>query len=144
MFVKPGEILVRQRGTPWHAGENVGMGRDHTLYALVPGIVNFYKAPPALKTKGATPPMNGLALRLPQRTMVTPLVPESVRPHPSSPRKERRYVGVALQRDTPLPSPTNQPRARRFAKTDLNVLEREKELRRQGTEPIAMDASLAY
>jgi large subunit ribosomal protein L27 len=39
--VKPGMILVRQRGTKFHAGTNVGMGRDHTLYSLVPGKVEF-------------------------------------------------------------------------------------------------------
>ena len=40
-LVKPGNILVRQRGTKFHAGENVGMGRDHTLFALINGIVSF-------------------------------------------------------------------------------------------------------
>lgn len=36
-----GNIIVRQRGTKWHPGANVGMGRDHTLFALVPGKVAF-------------------------------------------------------------------------------------------------------
>ena len=36
-----GSILVRQRGTKWHAGTGVGMGRDHTLYARVAGTVEF-------------------------------------------------------------------------------------------------------
>jgi len=40
-IVLPGNILVRQRGTTYHAGRNVGMGRDHTLFALVPGRVTF-------------------------------------------------------------------------------------------------------
>jgi large subunit ribosomal protein L27 len=44
-----GNILVRQRGTTWHAGRNVGMGTDHTLFALVDGKVQF-----ATKTKGRT------------------------------------------------------------------------------------------
>ena len=39
--VKAGEILVRQRGTKFHPGENVGLGRDHTLFALVGGAVAF-------------------------------------------------------------------------------------------------------
>ena len=39
--VQAGEILVRQRGTRWHAGTHVGMGRDHTLYARVKGRVVF-------------------------------------------------------------------------------------------------------
>ncbi len=45
--VIPGNIIVRQRGTKFHPGENVGMGRDHTLFALVSGRVKF-----AAKAKG--------------------------------------------------------------------------------------------
>jgi large subunit ribosomal protein L27 len=40
-FVNAGNILVRQRGTKFHAGENVGMGRDHTLFALIDGTVEY-------------------------------------------------------------------------------------------------------
>ena len=40
-IVVPGNILVRQRGTKFHPGHNVGMGRDHTLFALVGGEVEF-------------------------------------------------------------------------------------------------------
>ena len=36
-----GNIIVRQRGTQFHPGENVGMGKDHTLFALVEGTVQF-------------------------------------------------------------------------------------------------------
>jgi len=39
--VNAGEILVRQRGTRIHAGENVGVGRDHTLFALIEGEVKY-------------------------------------------------------------------------------------------------------
>ncbi|MGL6109859.1 MAG: 50S ribosomal protein L27 [Rubrivivax sp.] len=39
--VSAGSIIVRQRGTKFHAGTNVGMGRDHTLFALVDGKVSF-------------------------------------------------------------------------------------------------------
>jgi large subunit ribosomal protein L27 len=39
--VKAGNIIVRQRGTRFHPGKNVGMGRDHTLYALTDGTVEF-------------------------------------------------------------------------------------------------------
>jgi len=38
---KAGNIIVRQRGTKFHAGENVGMGKDHTLFAKVDGYVKF-------------------------------------------------------------------------------------------------------
>ena len=39
--VLAGNILVRQRGTKWHPGTNVGLGRDHTIFALVDGTVEF-------------------------------------------------------------------------------------------------------
>ena len=42
-FAKAGNILVRQRGTVHNAGNNVGMGKDHTLYALITGKVEFRK-----------------------------------------------------------------------------------------------------
>ena len=38
---KAGNIIVRQRGTQFHPGKNIGMGSDHTLYALVDGTVQF-------------------------------------------------------------------------------------------------------
>ena len=41
--VKAGNIILRQRGTKHHPGENAGMGRDHTIYALIDGIVVFRK-----------------------------------------------------------------------------------------------------
>jgi large subunit ribosomal protein L27 len=39
--VIPGNIIVRQRGTKWRPGENVGLGKDHTIFALVEGRVSF-------------------------------------------------------------------------------------------------------
>ncbi len=39
--VRAGNILVRQRGSTYHAGDNVGTGRDYTLFALVDGVVEF-------------------------------------------------------------------------------------------------------
>ncbi|MDD3593261.1 MAG: 50S ribosomal protein L27 [Candidatus Gastranaerophilales bacterium] len=42
-FVKAGNILMRQRGSTFHAGNNVGQGSDYTLFALVDGIVTFEK-----------------------------------------------------------------------------------------------------
>ncbi len=40
-LARPGAILVRQRGTKFHPGENVGMGRDYTLFSLIDGEVSF-------------------------------------------------------------------------------------------------------
>lgn len=42
-FAKAGNIIVRQRGTVHYPGENVGMGKDHTLFALIDGVVVFRK-----------------------------------------------------------------------------------------------------
>jgi large subunit ribosomal protein L27 len=42
-FAKAGNIIVRQRGTTHNPGENVGMGKDHTLFALTDGTVEFTK-----------------------------------------------------------------------------------------------------
>ena len=42
-YAKAGNIIVRQRGTQHYPGKNVGMGSDHTLYALIDGIVTFKK-----------------------------------------------------------------------------------------------------
>ncbi len=39
--VIPGNIILRQRGTKWHPGKNVGLGRDFTIFALIPGKVSF-------------------------------------------------------------------------------------------------------
>jgi len=47
--VLAGNIILRQRGTQWHAGDNVGMGRDHTLFALIDGRVAY-----RTKAKGRT------------------------------------------------------------------------------------------
>lgn len=41
--VIPGNIILRQRGTKWHPGENVGIGKDHTIFAKTDGAVAFRK-----------------------------------------------------------------------------------------------------
>jgi large subunit ribosomal protein L27 len=46
-YAVAGNIIARQRGTKWHPGRNVGLGKDHTLFALVDGHVEF-----RTKTKG--------------------------------------------------------------------------------------------
>ena len=55
-LISAGSIIVRQRGTQMHAGENVGMGKDHTLYAKVSGKVLFgVKGPMSKKTVSVVP-----------------------------------------------------------------------------------------
>ena len=41
--VRAGNIIIRQRGTKYHVGKNVGLGKDHTIFALINGIVKFSK-----------------------------------------------------------------------------------------------------
>lgn len=48
-WVKAGNIIIRQRGTHYHPGSNVGIGKDHTLFALVPGAVKFARKGPKLR-----------------------------------------------------------------------------------------------
>jgi len=54
-FVKAGNIIVRQRGTKVHPGLNIGMGKDHTLYALVDGIVQFERKDKTRKQVSVVP-----------------------------------------------------------------------------------------
>ena len=55
-IISAGGIIVRQRGTRFHAGTNVGMGRDHTLFATVDGTVSFaVKGPKNQQTVFVTP-----------------------------------------------------------------------------------------
>ncbi len=41
--VRAGNIIIRQRGTKYHVGKNAGLGKDHTIFALIDGTVNFSK-----------------------------------------------------------------------------------------------------
>ena len=49
--VVAGNIIARQRGTKWHPGANVGIGRDHTIFALIDGFVQFVKFGSSNKVK---------------------------------------------------------------------------------------------
>ncbi|CAN6618787.1 large ribosomal subunit protein bL27m [Trichomonascus vanleenenianus] len=79
-LVKVGEIVYRQRGTKIYPGENMGIGRDHTLFALEPGYVRFYLDPF----------------------------------HP-----QRKLAGIAMRKDTRLPTPHFAPRMRRFGQSTI-------------------------
>ena len=54
--INAGGIIIRQRGTRVHAGENVGVGKDHTLFALVDGHVQFAVKGPAKKQQVSVVP----------------------------------------------------------------------------------------
>ena len=54
--IEAGNIIIRQRGTQYHPGMGVGLGRDHTLFALVDGVVNFaVKGPNKRRTVSVVP-----------------------------------------------------------------------------------------
>src|SRR5690606_14791001 len=58
--VEAGNIIVRQRGTQFHPGQGVGLGRDHTLFALVDGVVDFsVKGPKKRRTVSVVPAARG-------------------------------------------------------------------------------------
>ena len=52
--VKAGNIIVRQRGTKFHAGNNMGIGKDHTLFALIDGYVKFERLGKNKKVKNSS------------------------------------------------------------------------------------------
>uniref|UniRef100_A0A1D1Y0V0 Large ribosomal subunit protein bL27c n=1 Tax=Anthurium amnicola TaxID=1678845 RepID=A0A1D1Y0V0_9ARAE len=52
---KPGAIIVRQRGTKFHPGKNVGLGKDHTIFSLIDGLVKFEKFGPDKKKVSVYP-----------------------------------------------------------------------------------------
>ena len=53
--VIPGNIIIRQRGTQWHPGDNVGIGKDHTLFAKTEGKVLFRKGGRSRNTISVVP-----------------------------------------------------------------------------------------
>jgi len=57
--IQAGSIIVRQRGTQFHAGENVGTGRDYTLFALVDGTVQFSVGGPQKRRSVSVQPVHG-------------------------------------------------------------------------------------
>jgi ribosomal protein L27 len=69
--VEPGGVIVRQRGTKFHAGENVGMGRDHTIYSLIAGHVVYLTQPRFYKAA-----RSGVLRRLTPRKLIT-VVPDA-------------------------------------------------------------------
>lgn len=144
--MQAGEILIRQRGTSWHAGQNVAMGRDHTLFALKSGYVRFYQPTPppasivdsAQKRDASQPPLTTFK----QPTILPKTL--SLRPHPSSSHRRtgRRYIGIVFDQETQLPQSWGAPTERRLDKVDLvqyydSVIARERGL----VQGAAQDAS---
>ncbi|KAB5545470.1 ribosomal L27 protein-domain-containing protein [Coniochaeta sp. 2T2.1] len=91
-YVIPGNILYKQRGTIWHAGENTILGRDHTIHASVAGYVKYYRDP----------------ARHPTRQYIGVVFnKEDKLPYPPNAPRVRRLAMVAVQRKTEqAPTPT--------------------------------------
>lgn len=121
------------------------MGRDHTLYAVEPGYVRFYKPNPlpsdeeqSVDSVLSSVAKKSLAISpLPTQT-VLPIV-EQVKCHPSSSRRKqgRRYVGVVLDSEDQLPAPLGVPHKRRLGRIDLT------QERTQGNTAEEMEVPLA-
>ncbi|KAI9828354.1 MAG: 54S ribosomal protein L2 mitochondrial [Thelocarpon impressellum] len=92
--VLPSQIIFRQRGTHWHAGENAGLGRDHTIYALQPGFVKYYRDP-------ARHPKRKYIGVVFERHHVLPTPPGAAR------RRRLGLVPVPLEHSPPPPSATS-------------------------------------
>ncbi|OTA68016.1 hypothetical protein K449DRAFT_412708 [Hypoxylon sp. EC38] len=89
-YVIPGNIIYKQRGTIWFPGENCGMGRDHTIFALASGYVKYYRDP----------------AKHPKRQYIGVVFnKEDKLPYPQHAMRKRRLNMVA----TPIPPPQPEP-----------------------------------
>ncbi|CAD6576650.1 MAG: 60S ribosomal protein L27 [Cyphobasidiales sp. Tagirdzhanova-0007] len=148
-LVKAGEILVRQRGTRWYPGQHVGIGKDHTLFALEPGYVRTYKqskpsggldvlakglsARPVLSSNPASGASTSLSPPSPAVSSAALLSTSSQSYSDTSPmpsmgrtserivRKERRLIGIVLEQHEQLPRDlSNRGRSRRLGLVQLH------------------------
>lgn len=102
-YVVPGNIIFKQRGTKWHPGENVGIGKDHTIYALVEGYVRYYRNPnlhPKRKYIGVALSRTGK---------------ESILPTPKNAPTPRRVGMLAV----PIKTPVDTSEAENFLEAHL-------------------------
>lgn len=100
-YVLPGQILHRQRGSEFHAGQNVGMGKDFTLYATEPGYVKFYTSSLAFPHIPLDP--------------VAQAAKDAARPDVNLPRGVRQYIGIVKNKADTLPRDERSTgRERRF------------------------------
>ncbi|KAG7528927.1 hypothetical protein FFLO_05884 [Filobasidium floriforme] len=120
-YVLPGQIIVRQRGTQFHAGQNVGIGKDHTLYALQPGYIKFYSSSLPFPHPSTSPITSALS------STASPDSPDSSPSDQTAagfkqslikrPREKKQYIGVVNAREERLPrdlSAEGRGRERRF------------------------------
>ncbi|KAL8929511.1 MAG: hypothetical protein Q9208_001180 [Pyrenodesmia sp. 3 TL-2023] len=110
-YVVPGNVIFRQRGTHWYAGENCGMGRDHTIFAKEKGYVVFYKDPEQLSlgvgNAGYGGGVGGHVGGGIGNLMGGVRGKRKV-------REKRKYIGVVMERGETLPRGRGVPRRRRL------------------------------
>lgn len=95
-YVLPGQIIVRQRGSEFHAGQHVGKGSDHTLYALEPGYIKFYSHHlPFPHLEPIAPGQESDAMRAAALAGSGSVV--------KRPRALRQYIGIVRDRADRLP-----------------------------------------
>lgn len=90
-YVLPGQIIVRQRGNQFHAGQNVGQGKDHTLYALEPGYVKFYSSSSPFPHVVPSAPSSSSSSVKGLSTVV------------KRPRYTNQFIGITREREERLP-----------------------------------------
>ncbi|KAI0141611.1 ribosomal L27 protein-domain-containing protein [Xylariaceae sp. FL1272] len=89
-YVITGNIIYKQRGTKWHPGENVGMGRDHTIFAMTSGYVKYYRDPK----------------KHPKRQYIGVVFDkEDTLPYPANAMRKRKLNMVAVPITPPEPQP---------------------------------------
>ncbi|KAI0398946.1 ribosomal L27 protein-domain-containing protein [Xylaria palmicola] len=93
-YVITGNIIYKQRGTKWYAGENCGMGRDHTIFALASGYVKYYRDP----------------AKHPKRQYIGVVFNKGDKlPYPANAMRKRRLNMVAVPVPPPQPAPELSP-----------------------------------
>ena len=108
-FAKAGNVLVRQRGTKHHPGENVGIGRDHTLFALIDGTVVFRKR----KENKSFVSVEPIALSKAVSAEILPLIePEQPVSEVVAPVTETMEVTVPVQEVAEVAKPARKTKAK--------------------------------
>ena len=109
-YVLPGQILVRQRGTKFHAGQHVGIGKDHTLFALEPGYLKFYHSHlpfPHIPRSAILDKLRGVQDEF--------ILGEKTFADVRRPRGQKHYIGIVRDKEDVLPRDERaEGRDRRF------------------------------
>lgn len=132
---KAGNIIVRQRGTKYHAGSLVGMGKDHTLYALVDGTIEYRRGRKDRTFISVVPFDSVVEERVAKVAKAKPApkaapvpkadpAPEPVVEAPAEPAAEAPVEAVAVAPEAPAPVvPKRKKKAKSVKEDDLKIIE---------------------